>query len=74
MSHAEGRIRSHDINDKLTYQVTGGRPPFLATGPGCFGSFMVKIGRRREKCWGWIFTCMAVIAVQLEVLASLDTS
>ncbi|XP_037604330.1 uncharacterized protein LOC119475569 [Sebastes umbrosus] len=48
-------------------------PPFLSTGVDCFGPFMVKIGRRSEKCWGVIFKCMTTKAVHLDLLNSLDS-
>jgi hypothetical protein len=38
------------------------------------GPFEVAIGRRREKRWIVVFTCLAMRAIHLEVASSLDTS
>lgn len=38
-----------------------------------FGLFFIKIGRRREKRWGVIFTCLFVRAIQLEIAHSLTS-
>ena len=46
--------------------------PFRSVGIDCFGPFYVKRGRVTEKRYGCIFTCLAVRAIHIEVLASLD--
>ena len=35
---------------------------------------LVKIGRRREKRWGILFTCLTVRAIHIELASSLNTS
>ncbi|KAK0133038.1 hypothetical protein N1851_031597 [Merluccius polli] len=45
---------------------------FHSTGIDCFGTLLVKIGRRPEKRWGIIFKCLTTRAVHLELLRSMD--
>ena len=47
--------------------------PFSHCGLDYFGPMMVKIGRRREKRWGAIFTYMTTRAVHIELAHSLTT-
>ena len=55
-------------------RLATGKLPFTASSVDYFGPFSVAIGRRREKRWGVIFTCLAVRAVHFEVAHSLTTS
>ena len=41
--------------------------PFSYCGLDYFGPMSVKIGRRREKRWGALFTCLTTRAVHLEL-------
>ena len=47
--------------------------PFAYCGIDYFGPITVKIGRRREKRWGVLFTCMTVRAIHIELAHSLST-
>lgn len=51
-----------------------GQRPFSYCGVDYFGPMTVKIGRRREKRWGALFTCLTTRAVHLELAHSLNTS
>jgi transposase InsO family protein len=48
------------------------QPPFSQCGLDFFGPMMVTIGRRREKRYGALFTCLTTRAVHLEVADSLS--
>lgn len=47
--------------------------PFTYTGLDFFGPVSVSIGRRHEKRWVALFTCLTIRAVHLEVAADLST-
>ncbi|XP_070067139.1 uncharacterized protein [Drosophila virilis] len=48
-------------------------PPFTYTGVDYFSPYDIVVGRRREKRWGVLFTCLTVRAVHLDIATSLST-
>jgi len=67
---APGSQRMADLPQERVYPD---KPPFTCVGVDCFGPFEIKRGRNLLKRYGVIFTCMAIRAVHLEMLSSLDT-
>jgi hypothetical protein len=47
--------------------------PFTYTGLDYFGPIKVTVGRRQEKRYGALFTCLTTRAVHVEVVSRLDT-
>ncbi|XP_037868119.1 uncharacterized protein LOC119628748 [Bombyx mori] len=48
--------------------------PFTYTGLDYFGPIIVKVGRRHEKRWVALFTCLTVRSIHLELVHDLTTS
>ncbi|KAL7728025.1 hypothetical protein ACLKA6_017876 [Drosophila palustris] len=48
-------------------------PPFTCTGVDYFGPIDIIVGRRHEKLWRVLFTCLTMRAVHLEIATSLST-
>lgn len=55
------------------FRVDMSNPAFSNVGVDCFGPMEIVIGRRVEKRWGLIFTCLVVRAVHIEVLPTMST-
>ena len=56
------------------HRVTPDKPPFTFVGVDCFGPFVVKRAWSLVKRYGVMFTCLAIRAVHIEVIHSLDTN
>ena len=54
-------------------RVTPHEPPFTYVGVDYFGPIEVKQRRSRVKHWVWLFTCLTVCAIHVEVAHSLNT-
>ncbi|XP_058444291.1 uncharacterized protein LOC131425967 [Malaya genurostris] len=54
-------------------RITSHLRPFSSVGVDDLGPVEVSVGRRKEKRWIAVFTCMAVRAVHLEVVHTLTT-
>ncbi|XP_058456571.1 uncharacterized protein LOC131433969 [Malaya genurostris] len=67
------RPRSPRMAPLPVERVTSSMRPFSSVGIDYLGPLEVVIGRRKEKRWVALFTCMAVRAVHLEVVHSLTT-
>lgn len=46
--------------------------PFTNVGVDCFGPLTVVVGRRSEKRWGMLFTCLTIRAIHIEIAHSLS--
>lgn len=56
------------------HRITADKPPFTVVGVDCFGLFVLKTVRSLVKRYGVMFTYLAVRAVHIEVIYSLDTT
>lgn len=54
-------------------RISPDKPPFTFVGVDCFGPFDIKSRRSIVKRYGVIFTCLAIRAIHIEVVQSLDT-
>ncbi|XP_053686561.1 uncharacterized protein LOC128736105 [Sabethes cyaneus] len=55
-------------------RLAGYTRPFAYVGIDYFGPIQVVVGRRTEKRWGVLFTCLVVRAIHIEIVHSLNTS
>jgi hypothetical protein len=59
--------------DLPEFRMSAYVPPFAHTSLDFFRPMLVKIGRRQEKRFGAIFTCLNSRAIHIELAASLST-
>ncbi|XP_061725398.1 uncharacterized protein LOC133531282 [Cydia pomonella] len=62
------------VGDLPPERLQANQPPFTAAAVDLFGPMNITIGRRREKRWGVLYTCLTTRAVHLELAASLSAS
>lgn len=67
------RPRAPIMGDLPRARLDAFHRPFTNCGVDYFGPMTVKVGRRREKRWGALFTCLTTRAVHIEVVTSLTT-
>ena len=67
------RCREQLMADLPSDRLDGDHPPFTNVGVDYFGPFSIVHGRRSEKRYGIIFTCLSSRAVHLEMAESLDS-
>jgi len=62
-----------EMGDLPEFRLNAAYRPFTYTGLDYFGPMEVTIGRRHEKRYGALFTCLSTRAIHLELANSLDT-
>jgi len=62
-----------EMGDLPEFRLNMVQRPFIYTGLDYFGPMEVTIGRRHEKRYGALFTCLSTRAIHLELASSLDT-
>ena len=67
------RLSGQRMADLPDDRITADNPPFTSTGVDVFGAFLVKRGRSELKRYGCLFTCLAIRAIHIEALESLET-
>lgn len=70
----KAKPRTPPLGDLPAERLTYGTFPFTCTGVDYFGPMYVTVGRRKEKRWGALFTCLTTRAIHLELAPSLSTS
>ena len=69
----KGKVGQQLMASLPSDRVDSDSPPFTNVGIDYFGPFHVTHGRRSEKRYGVIFTCLSSRAIHLEMAYSLDT-
>jgi hypothetical protein len=61
------------MDDLPDFRLTVYSPTFRYTEFDFFGTLLIKIGKRQEKRWCAIFTCLNSQTIHIELAASLST-
>lgn len=61
-----------EMGDLPSYRLAAKQPVFTFCGVDFFGPIEVTVGRRHEKRWGALFTCMVTRAVYLDIASGLS--
>ena len=69
----QGKVSTQLMANLPKERVTVDVPPFTNTATDLFGPFYVTNGKKQEKRYGIVFTCLSSRAAHLEIAASLDT-
>ena len=69
----EGRPCEQIMAELPEDRVKGDEPLFTNVGLDCFGPFYVIKGRKQEKRYGIIFTCLSSRAMHIEICFTMDT-
>ena len=69
----QGKPMTQLMSDLPASRVKGDVPPFTHVGVDYFGPFNITHGRKSEKRYGVIFTCMSSRAIHIEIAPSLST-
>ena len=67
-----GRVEEQRMADLPADRVDPS-PPFSYIGIDCFGPFYTKTGRKENKRYGLLFTCLSSRAIHIEMLEDLTT-
>lgn len=70
----KAHIMEPQMADLPPARLSVGFRPFSFVGIDFFGPMKVLIGRREEKRWGVLFTCLTIRAIHIEIASSLDTN
>ncbi|XP_070067244.1 uncharacterized protein [Drosophila virilis] len=68
----DARQKPPGMGDLPIERLSPYTPPFTYTGVDYFGPYDIIVGRRREKRWGVLFTCLTLRAVHLDIATSLS--
>ena len=70
------RIRGLPVNQRMSdlpmNKVVPGKAAFVNVGVDCLGPFQVKWGQSNEKRYGCLFTSLAIRAIHIEKLQSME--